>query len=241
MKVRNSIVCWGLLAICAPLSTTVRAAADTNLVDGMPRPGWTRMGQEDALALAWKSVAYDVLDAQLYYFGGGDVVFGRLLGKFQLTQISGRGSVCIAPTSDLFIPSVQKLRDGLKLSQVVRGADLRVAAFASTVPGCVENYTKGLVVYIEGRLSAAQLVEINLTMDQKLAAVCKIPASATPQGLLRAANDVYNLYPRYDKSDYPEPLEVEISFAVRGEVYEAVGLVDPRSVRLKDCVKAIVD
>lgn len=93
----------------------------------------------------------------------------------------------------------------------------------------------------KGELSPAQLLEIQLAFNKKLARLCRIPARAIPEGLLQAANGVYNLYPRQDQSEYPDPFEVEISFAVRGEVYEAEGIIDARGVRLTECVKAIVN
>lgn len=110
------------------------------------------MGHVEEVALARSAVAAEVLDAELYSFDtNADIVFGRILLKFKPTKVSGRGSVCVGSTLDLFIPSLQRLRDGETLSHIARGADLQIVVFAPDLPACVESYTKRSVVYVEGR------------------------------------------------------------------------------------------
>lgn len=217
-----------------PPTPSVMPSMKNRLIAQMPQSGWLQVPHARAMEFAQKYVQ-ETLDAEFYEHGNGDVIYGRILGPFELIKTSESEAVCIATASDVFVPSTQQ--DAVN-TELRRDANIRVVVFEPTMQACNQRYRDGQFVLVNGEsLAAAQLVGIHDLFNRRFASECDVPAWMTPQGLLHATGGVYRVSVAPPASGRDRwAFDVTVEFAPdKGGEYTAVVAISPWGTRLKEC------
>jgi hypothetical protein len=226
-----------LALLSAPPAQPVVPAMKNRLIARMPPSGWIQVPRSRAKEFA-QSYDKQALDAEFYEHG--EVLYGRILGAFQLIKTSETEAVCIATASDVFVPSTQQDETNTELR---REANVRVAVFEPTVEACNQHYRDGQFVLVNGEsLAAAQLLRIHDLFNRRFASECDVPAWMTPQGLLHATGGVYRISVAPPASGRDRwAFDVTVEFAPdKGGEYTALVAISPWGTRLKECRQSTV-